>query len=140
MCIRDRAIHAQKEQQVTYEIHTQERFQCHSCGKSGCGASAGCHLKVDLWTILKATSSEMGHFSLISGAKRRPFLSLCIRATFRIVLAARAGSKILKKYQKIAKGGMWSHTKFKKKCARHDDTQNLRCNTQFRFSGGGPIC
>ena len=63
-----------------------------------------------------------------------------MRTTFRIVLAARAGSNFFKKLAKIEKGGMWSHTKFKKKGARHDDTKKLRCNTQFRFSGGGSSC
>ena len=34
-------MHAQKEQHVTHEIHTQEGLQCRSFGKSGCGSSAG---------------------------------------------------------------------------------------------------
>ena len=42
--------------------------------------------------------------------------------------------------KQLEKGGVWSHTKFKKKGARHDDTKKMRCNTQFRFSGGGPSC
>ena len=63
------AIHAQKEQQVTHEVHTQAGLQCRSFGKSGCGASGGCILKVDLFATLRATSSKVGHFSLISGAK-----------------------------------------------------------------------
>ena len=133
-------IHAQKEQQVTHEIHTQEGLQCRSFGKSGCGSSAGYILRVDIWANLKATSSNVVYFRLISGAKWSPFVSLCTRATFRIVLAARAGSKIYKKLAKMEKEVMWSHTKFKKKGARHDDTKKLRCNTQFRFSGGGSSC
>ena len=63
-----------------------------------------------------------------------------MRTNFRIVLAARAGSNFLNKLAKIEKGGMWSHTKFKKKGARHDETKKMRCNIEFRFSGGGSIC
>ena len=63
-----------------------------------------------------------------------------MRTTFRIVLAARAGSKIYKNLAKIEKEVMWSHTKFKKKGARHDETKKMRCNIEFRFSGGGPSC
>ena len=45
-------IHAQKEQQVTHEIHTQEGLQCRSFGKSGCGSSLECRL-----------NSEGGHMA-----------------------------------------------------------------------------
>ena len=133
-------IHSQKEQQVTLEIHTQEGLQCRSFGKSGCGSSAGKILRVDIWANLMAISSKVGRFRLFSSAKWSQFLSLCMRTTFRIVLAARAGSNIYKQIAKIEKEVMRSHTKFKKKGARHDDTKKLRCNTQFRFSGGGSSC
>ena len=62
-----------------------------------------------------------------------------MRTTFRIVLAARAGSKIYKKLAKIEKEVMWSHTKFKKKGARHDDTKKLGVTHNFAFPVGAQV-
>ena len=81
-------IHAEREQQLMHEIHMQEGLQCRSFGKSGCGSGAGCILRVDIGAKLRVISASVAHFCLILGAKWSPFLSLCMRLIFKIMLAA----------------------------------------------------
>ena len=79
-------------------------------------------------------------FSLNFGCQMEPIFDPLHTSDFQNCACRSSRKQNFEKLSKNAKGGMSSRTQFKKKCARHDDTQNLRWKTQFRFFGGGPIC